>query len=503
MKFLLALVPVLFSAIETHATALRAVTDPHGMRVESFGGYTGHIRSFVLDDPEVIWMNNLATGIYNSVSISDSLYCYSGSGLNDPRQAVQYGIIDGFILDAMDGNEWEVAASRDGRYWAAINRDVSNVARLYFMDAETGDSLWSYELGTAYPAGTDGLQFSQNGAYLVLFHGIDQFTPPRIVVWDVELMSSQPMFTYDVQEGEGLYARALAVSANGLVIAGTADQYCHIIDLEVGGAREVVNIGASTDGLALSADGNWLVHGFTAVYCRQWDGLNYAVRWQSGLNQRYLAHVLISPDTSYVVSCWYRNTYDENYIRVQEASSGAVLWTYTYARGTDYQDLPSDADISDDGNWFAVGSWGDEGNTNGEVNVFSRWYREPYFQLDMAGSCFTMDLSGDGSYLIAAGKHVHANVFGNGGDVYLADLDLPPAEGVLVVVDTELTADTVCFCADTVEMSPRITNAGHAPFTIDGLFASVVMEDTSYAQADTSLIGTVVVPGDTVALRVW
>lgn len=137
--------------------------------------------------------------------------------------------------------------------------------------------------------------------------------------------------------------------------------------------------------------------------------------------------------------------------------------------------------------------------------MFSRYYPTPYYELDMAGSLFSLDLSSDGRYLIAGGKHVHANQFGNGGDLYVVDLDLPAEEAVLTIIDTVWTnADTVCLCQDTVLLSPRFTNTGYAPLVLDSTYIrSLFFDDTSYMAVDTSQWGTIVNPSDTIAVRAW
>ncbi len=42
----------------------------------------------------------------------------------------------------------------------------------------------------------------------------------------------------------------------------------------------------------------------------------------------------------------------------------------------------------------------------------------------MPGSMFSVDISSDGSYATACGKHVHANVMGHGGDIVMVNADI-------------------------------------------------------------------------------
>jgi hypothetical protein len=260
-------------------------------------------------------------------------------------------------------------------------------------------------------------------------------------------------------------------------------------------AREVFDIQASTDGLAISADGNYIMTGFQAARIRHWDGAHYDILWTSGMASRYVSQLLISPDNSYCVSCWYASTYDRNYIRVHDLESGLPIWSYTYRQGTGYQDWPVDVDMSEDGNWFVVGSWGDQGSQNGEAVVFSRYYREPYYELDMPGSCLSLDLSSDGHYLTSCGKHVHANVFGNGGDMILVDLDLPTEPEVSTEI-TLFTEGGICAHQDTVLFETWLYNTGYGIFFADSLTGL----GTDLRLADSALFIDGITPADSMKI---
>ncbi len=508
MKYVLTLLLTLALAAALPA-AQEAYTTPQGLFFREMPGEVGPVHHLPIDDPAILWTRNLATGIFNSTAITTWDFAYTGSGLNDPREAARYEILgNGEPVDTLQGTEWEVAAAPHGGRWAAVDRDAGNNCTLYLMTDSTELPTWTYSLGWGGVAGTDGMQFSDNGEMLVVWFTRAPQAQPRLLAWDLTIPDTIPLLDYEAPAGQGTYARALEISADGSILAATADNFCHIVETDGGFVRDVVDFQASNDALALSADGNLLMSGFQGVKMYSWDGTHYTMRWQAGMNNRYVGQLIISPDTSYCVSCWYSAQYDRNYIRVHDVEGGVVLWSYSYHQGTGLQDLPVDADVSADGNWFAVGSWGDQGSQNGEVVVFSRYYPTPYYELDMAGSCFSLDLSADAHTLIAAGKHVHANQFGNGGDAYCVDLDLPPAEPIVGVPDDEpyLLADTVCNCGeDTVTLGVPVWNRGYAPLTIESFFISQVLEDTSFIAVDSSMFGAVIAPGDTIQLhfRYW
>lgn len=137
--------------------------------------------------------------------------------------------------------------------------------------------------------------------------------------------------------------------------------------------------------------------------------------------------IAISTDGSTIVSCWY-NTLSHNTIKVvvHDVGSSTPLWIYDYptSSGT-YQEGCHDIDITDDGAYFIVGSLGDDANINPEVHIFQRDATpHVYYTVDMPGSMFSVDIKGDGSYATAAGKHIHANAMGRGGDIVMIDTDI-------------------------------------------------------------------------------
>jgi hypothetical protein len=111
---------------------------------------------------------------------------------------------------------------------------------------------------------------------------------------------------------------------------------------------------------------------------------------------------------------------------VHDTGSSTPLWIYDYptSSGT-YQEVCYDIDITDDGAYFIIGSWGDDANLNPEVHIFQRDSTPHiYYTVDMPGLVFSVDIANDGSYATAAGKHIHANVSGRGGDVVLINTDI-------------------------------------------------------------------------------
>jgi hypothetical protein len=85
-----------------------------------------------------------------------------------------------------------------------------------------------------------------------------------------------------------------------------------------------------------------------------------------------------------------------------------------------FQDAVVRAEVSYDGEVLATASWGDAGNSHPEVQIFTRT-GTLVGSINTPGSPTDMNLSRDGHFLVAGCKAVHANVFGNGGDVFVYD----------------------------------------------------------------------------------
>ncbi|MBK7878082.1 MAG: hypothetical protein IPJ77_20680 [Planctomycetes bacterium] len=116
------------------------------------------------------------------------------------------------------------------------------------------------------------------------------------------------------------------------------------------------------------------------------------------------------------------NFYDTNlHVRIEAldvATKQVTTSDDAYGAGT-LQNIVSDVSISADGSRFAVGLWGDEGNTCPELRFYSKHGSAPSALFNLPGSVFDVDLSADGERVAVASKAVHANTFASGGRIAL------------------------------------------------------------------------------------
>jgi hypothetical protein len=139
--------------------------------------------------------------------------------------------------------------------------------------------------------------------------------------------------------------------------------------------------------------------------------------------QWYGGGLALSDDGETLFGTSRNYTSSQLHLRIIDLVSGSELARLTTTPTGSYQDVIVRAEVGADGTLFAIGTWGQETNPHDEVMVLDR-DANVIAGINMPGSCFDIDFTENGRYLVASGKHVHANVTGNGGDAYVYELDV-------------------------------------------------------------------------------
>ena len=248
-------------------------------------------------------------------------------------------------------------------------------------------------------------------------------TDAHLLLFDAD--SSTPLVDY-VASGLG-FPRYVKINADGRYAAFIALATLVIFDRDSLSVRDQISMGASNSALDISGDGNLVAYGWPSLVLMEWSGASYQNLWSySTGGGYYLSRIAISNDGSTMISCWYNSPHNTIKVVVHDMGSSTPLWIYDYpvSSGT-YQETAYDIDITNDGAYFIIGSWGDDANLNPEVHIFQRDSAPHiYYTVDMPGSMFSVDIANDGSYATAAGKHIHANVSGRGGDIVMINTDI-------------------------------------------------------------------------------
>jgi WD40 repeat protein len=239
------------------------------------------------------------------------------------------------------------------------------------------------------------------------------------------------LYAFDSQTGDTLWTapynvsnglEGLALSTDGSIVALTVYDSCHIF--ENGTLRGSIPIGVHNTGTQfaakLSGDGKYVVTGDYQGHVRlyRWSGSNYDLKWSASVGNPWVTDVNISRDGSTIAA---GTGYNSGKAVVFDSSSSTPLWSFQ-GFGAYGAEVASCA-VSDNGSRIAFACWGDtiQSGSTYVLTVHDRSSATPLCGVqrdEEVGSLFACDISGDGQYVAAGGKAVHAYRMGNGGEVY-------------------------------------------------------------------------------------
>ncbi len=420
MTFLIPFVCLVSAAsIQEEATFLRHTEN--GLIVVQEQGLPNSGSVEMLEDPFVVWSNYLENATYNSTSNTIDGYVFAGTYLNPPMEAELFALTGGGTPEwGYDGTRFFTDAGDGAFTLAAVDDDASGVN----VSKWTGpDSIpdWTASF-TGYNVSSYGpIAVSDDGSTIAVIAA-----PPdsdaHLLLFDAD--SSTPLVNY-VATGLG-FPRYVKINADGRFTAFIALATLIVFDRDSLNVRSQLSMGFSNSALDISGDGNLIAYGWPSLVLREWNGTSYQQLWSWSPGGYYLNRIAISNDGTTIVSCWYTLSFNTIKVVVHNVGSSTPLWTYDYPFSSGVlQESTYDIDITNNGTYFIVGSCGDDANLNPEVHIFQRDSTPHiYYTVDMPGSMFSVDLSSDGSYATACGKHVHANVMGHGGDIVMINTDI-------------------------------------------------------------------------------
>jgi WD40 repeat protein len=380
---------------------------------------------------EIIWHNTFSDAICQTTSISTpTAHLLAGTWLNPPQEAEWIALEgDGTPDWVHSGTDFRVAAARNGDVLAGVDKLPGGLT-LYKWHPGSATPDWSYEIPSATVMGARALVVSPDGLTIALV--VTMQDPQFVRLYCFDPGSPVPVAIYDAP-GEHTSGN-IDITADGRYVAFYSGATAYVFDRQIVGLRWSGSMGAGNAPLAISGDGAYLAYGWTTLYVRVWNGSAYELLWSAPGGSFWLRSCRFSLDASTLAVGWYQySTHLQNKIELFEMPASSPLWTYTYPMGAGvYQDIPYEIAATHDGGYIAVGSWGDEANTNPEVHVFEHAVAEPVMTLDTPGSIFGIDIVEEARgtvYVSACGKHIHANENGRGGDLYCLRLTAPAAVG--------------------------------------------------------------------------
>lgn len=368
-----------------------------------------------VNDASVAWSNYLVDAIYLTTSNTGTGHVFAGTYLNPPEEAELFELTGGGVpLWTYPGNEFYTDAGDAAFTLAAVNEDALGITVIKWTGPGAGVPDWVDTFATYVVSSYGPVAMSDDGSTFAAI-AAPSGTDAHLLLFDAD---SANLVDY-VATGLG-FPRYVRINADGRYTAFIALSTIVVYDRDLLSVRDQIPMGFTNSALDISGDGNLLAYGWPTMQVLQWNGTNYQSLWSWSPGGYYVSRIAISNDGSTIVSCWYPTAHNTIKVAVHNVGSSTPLWTYDYPTSSGvYQESAADIDITNSGRYFIIGSWGDAGNINPEVHIFQRDTTAPYifYTVDMPGSVFSVDISNDGAYATACGKHIHANVSGRGGDI--------------------------------------------------------------------------------------
>jgi len=430
-----------FSAFgEPGTSSITAITD-RGEFTETTNGEYAPAAELqpVYDPPEVLWHYTLTTGGQQKMAPMGftSNYVFTG-GWYGGAKMFKGSEGDGSILWSYEpAGSWTslgtgtVAAKTADIFYAIQNWDNGKGANtaIHCFTGGSATPVWTYDgTGTFDSGSVDGpgkYACSTDGSVLAVGGAIGG----HLAIQFFSSSSSVPISTYE-DEALAYYPRQLRVTADGSKCIFRCAATLYRVDTATGTLEASFALDASNDCFGVSPDGSVVAYGFTAARIAVWDGSAYNLEAGMAVSGYYGGAAAVAADNSTVYFGFYKSNYTTNRIIRYDLDASTPVWTYDYPVGSGgYQDVMEWMECSSDGRWLVAGSWGCQNGGGNEVNVFDDLNPGvPVFSIDTPGSIFHVDISDDGRYVSAAGKHVHANEMGSGTDVYMGEVDIMGVE---------------------------------------------------------------------------
>jgi len=388
---------------------------------------------------KVIIHDSTSVAIYESVSIGNNAsYVMGASGSNyDPQATLQYFLMNSgnnSVAWTYDGPDITVSASRHRDLVAGISYESkTGAASVIFWNTNSSEPLWSYSIvGDVYIPEERPIMVSKDGMRVVVVVNVKDTQPNSYhtrIYWFWGVDSRVPS-THSFDMGNNTWARACTLSGNGMVLAMEQDAGITVFDIKSREIRFEQSFAASTAEICMSHDGAFVGTGFETFTLLGWDksAHKYNVLYTLPPVSGFFVGACGISDNRYLAVARFRDDYKLNTVDLYllAGTTQNHVWTYTATVGTGlYQDFPFFIAMSNAAEVIALGSWGD-GSSTPTVTVLSAKSNVPLYKLMTPGSMFDVDaVAANGyGYVAAAGKHVHANVFGDGGDLYVVQIPL-------------------------------------------------------------------------------
>jgi len=365
----------------------------------------------------VLWTRNTSTPMVMTAALSLEAGVASGTSLNAPQEVALSELEgDGTPIWNSVGSNYRTAAAAHADVIAGADADGNDlVVRKWTSASATPD--WTHTIRSAGLSSYQAIAVSDDGSTIAVLASLPG-NGAKMLLYDAG--SSTPISTHDANDSAP--GRNIVITSDGRFAGFRIGSWAYVYDRDADALRQGLNTGANTDPITVSDDGQYIAFGFTNVTVREWTGSTYSTLWTRTPASSILRDCAISADGSTIVTTWSSFGGTDPFVEIHDLTSSVPDWTYDYpASGGTLQDIPSDVDITLDGAYVAVASWGNAESSSPQIHLFGRASATPLTTVVTPGSMFDVNVAEADNgvvYVSAGGKHVHANTSGNGGDVY-------------------------------------------------------------------------------------
>jgi hypothetical protein len=409
-------------------------------------------RSTALSKATVLFQQSESYAVYESIGVSSQGYVVAATWLNEPEVAEVFDVTSGnktvlsigdsnpldhssFFMDIAQAGTTAIVAKgapQFGEFYSTFFKfDVSKPA--------SANPAWNVSVAGELLS----LAVSADGSTIAVCTQ-DEDATTRVRVFDGETSSEKLEFAFALPEGS--QGGLLAISADGSYVAvlyGSA--VTQVVSLSVlrGAQRHSANVTEDTiknspgQAFDISYDGKYIVAGqatsLSVFELIPGAALAYKTLWTAQADSFYVSSgcIAFSPD-SHHVAVGYQSIQGsvslQPMVRMFPLPSSTPSLNYTFPlESGSYPNWPTQMAVSSQGKYASFSSWGAMNQQPGaqQLQVFygdggsssAAVAGQVFTPGSMFGTGIAMQASGASVVACAAGKHVHATVLGNGGDL--------------------------------------------------------------------------------------
>ncbi|KAJ6248394.1 hypothetical protein M0813_17732 [Anaeramoeba flamelloides] len=391
---------------------------------------------------EVLWHYHIDDSVYHHVKLMNYDHTVVSTEFNPPPSAQYFNDRSGtplWFISAKDQGDFshDATGSLFGNKLALAGfyKDISNSTHVYATlevytiqgdstTAPTPDWTWKLEGATSFLS-YHSVKMTMNDEEVFLFvTKMDSFSPQMVYhaqIYIFDAATGEIKFQYDAPSGTA--TNDIEISLGGEIAMFNDEEQFIVVDVRQNKImwQEDFEEG-DINPFSVSKDGRVIAHGTSQLNVLTRVGNNYKLAYTVRNESELLCATAVSADSEVVVAVWINNAYNQKRIEVYTSWSPIPIHTHTLpVHEGKFEDWVVDVKLTDDGQYALIGSWGQSNSTAPTVILIERGAGIVY-TYTTPGSVFDIDIIDDPEngtvYFCSAGKEVHANEWGMGGDVY-------------------------------------------------------------------------------------